>query len=605
MTHATCHGRHARRYSATMSTINCHDVDFQILCAKGKRLGHLTWEEILQTVEQDDSLDSSIVSDWAVAFDEEGIELLHEEEEMDEAEYYPLPSTDDEDIFDRGPDTTELYAEAPVSSGNQNQNFSFSALFDGEQERWSSDPIRLYMSQLAGIPMLTSEEELASSRRIERTRRAFRRAVLEAPYATTAAWDTIDKVLSGKLAFDRTIKRSVIEQHSRTEILMRMPANKQTLELLMERQAETMAVLRHGNLSEPERAALSKLYRRRCKKCSALIEEVSLRTRRIRAMMDQMVQSLDRIDEIRSIMNGPFFDRMPELRRDRLVQEYRELRQLIQEPSERLRRRIGIMQECLHEYEEAKSVLCRGNLRLVVSVAKKYRNRGLGFLDLIQEGNTGLMRAADKFEFRRGFKFSTYATWWIRQAITRAISEQARTIRIPVHMIDALTRIRAIRKNVYQQTGHVPTIAEIAEIAEMDAEEVRRILIMGNNPLSLEHPIGEHEDNTFGEFVADRTYERPEKSASNEMLRREIDKVLKTLTPREREIIKLRYGLENGYMYTLEEVGRIFEVTRERVRQIEAKAVEKLQMPGRSRLLAGFLDEFEMTRESGCEVERV
>jgi RNA polymerase primary sigma factor len=229
----------------------------------------------------------------------------------------------------------------------------------------------------------------------------------------------------------------------------------------------------------------------------------------------------------------------------------------------------------------------------VIAVAKKYRNRGIGFLDLIQEGNTGLMRAIDKFEYRRGFKFSTYAIWWIRQAITRAIAEQSRTIRIPVHMIDALSQIRTKSREIYQETGRHPSIHDIAAATDMSVSEIRRTMIMGSNPISLEHPIGEAEDGCFGELVADTNTERPERSASNELLQKEIGNLLNVLTYRERAIIKLRFGLENGYSYTLEEVGRIFQVSRERVRQIEQKAVEKLQQPGRCRHLAGFLHEAE------------
>jgi RNA polymerase primary sigma factor len=236
-----------------------------------------------------------------------------------------------------------------------------------------------------------------------------------------------------------------------------------------------------------------------------------------------------------------------------------------------------------------KPELSSGNLRLVVSIAKKYRNRGLSFLDLIQEGNTGLMRAVDKYEYRRGFKFSTYATWWIRQAITRAIADQARTIRIPVHMIDVLMRLRNAAKKLLQEMGREPTTEETAAAAGITLEETERVLDIGRHPISLDRPIGEGEDGCFGEFVQDTGTEAPHKLANNGLLRERIEELLKTLTFREREIIRLRYGLADGYSYTLEEVGRIFKVTRERVRQIEAKAVAKLQNPVRSRYLEPFV----------------
>jgi RNA polymerase primary sigma factor len=294
------------------------------------------------------------------------------------------------------------------------------------------------------------------------------------------------------------------------------------------------------------------------------------------------------MDEILRLLDDPSVKMMPD-RKELLNKELRRLIRTAQESPKVLRCRCEAMKRLLHEYEKAKGEMCKSNLRLVISLAKKYRNRGIGFLDLIQEGNTGLMRAVDKFEYRRGFKFSTYAIWWIRQALTRAIAEQSRTIRIPVHMIDTLSRIRSTIREVYQETGRQPSLHEIAELMEVTVDEVRRTMLMGTNPLSLEHPLGETEDGCFGELVADTAAERPERSASNELLQKEIGKLLKVLTYREREIIKLRFGLENGYSYTLEEVGRIFQVSRERVRQIEQKAVEKLQQPGHSKRLVGFL----------------
>jgi RNA polymerase primary sigma factor len=321
-----------------------------------------------------------------------------------------------------------------------------------------------------------------------------------------------------------------------------------------------------------------------------LVEELGLRTQRIEPMISQLEQFSERIDELKGKIDQMKADKRPLSERKALLVEFRNILRVCQETPTSLRNRVNYLKGVYSKYQRAKRGLSEGNLRLVVSIAKKYRNRGLSFLDLIQEGNAGLMRAVDKFEYRRGFKFCTYATWWIRQAITRAVADQSRTIRIPVHMVETMSRVRNVSRQLLQQLGREPTIEETANASGTALDETRRVLAMSRYPISLDRPVGNSEDSHFGDLLPDGGAENPAIGAAQEMLRRRIAKVLKSLSYREREIIKLRYGLGDGYSYTLEEVGHIFKVTRERIRQIEAKAVRKLQQPMRSGELAGFLD---------------
>ena len=555
-----------------MPRMDFFECDFQDLITKGKNQGHLTLDEIIERMPNDDSFDSMYLSEFIDSLDQQHIELT--DEEISDEEFYKLQEEDDLDttIVDEAEPLEKPVVKLPE-----------------EVEKWSSDPIRLYLNQMSSLGLLTKEEEIVCSKKIELTRRLFRRSVMESPLALQTAFGVQTKVYHGKLPFDRTMKISATERLAKDQILKRMPANLKTLAALLEATTGDFELLVRKSTSPKLKQQVRTRFLQRRRRALVLVEEMSLRTRRVYALMKQLEKISERMDTIRNLLSGKKSNMVPE-RRMMLRNELRQLILTTQESPRSLRNRVKLMRTRLAAYEQAKSELSRGNLRLVVSVAKKYRNRGMSFLDLIQEGNTGLMRAVDKFEYRRGYKFSTYATWWIRQAITRAIAEQARTIRIPVHMIDALTKLRAVSRNLYQQTGREPGISEIAAAADIPVDEARRIMQMGANPISLEHPVGDMDDTCFGEFVSDNSFERPEKSASNEMLKNEIGKVLKMLTPREREILKLRYGLEGSYSYTLEEVGRIFQVTRERVRQIEAKAVEKLQNPLRSRHLEGFLD---------------
>lgn len=456
----------------------------------------------------------------------------------------------------------------------------------------SSDPIRMYLSQMAEIPLLDRDEEILLAKKIEITRKRFRRNLLRSFYALEATVKTLEKVAAGELPFDRTIKVSLTERLTKEQIQARLPHNLCTLRNLMDAQRADYATMVDRRINDKKAKQVARQrYMRRREKMLTLVEELSLRTKRVSPLIKELKQYADRIDEVRAELHELKATSAPSDKIHSVRAELLQLTRRVLESPSSLRRRASEVARQYREFENVKRELSSGNLRLVVSIAKKYRNRGLSFLDLIQEGNTGLMRAVDKYEYRRGFKFSTYATWWIRQAITRAIADQARTIRIPVHMIDVLTKLRNTAKQLQQEFGRTPTVEEIAVTADVPLEEAERVLDIGRHPVSLDRPVGEGDDCSFGEFVEDHSTDNPCKLANNGLLRDRIEELLKTLTYREREIIRLRYGLADGYSYTLEEVGRIFKVTRERVRQIEAKAVAKLQNPVRSQMLDSFVPE--------------
>lgn len=463
----------------------------------------------------------------------------------------------------------------------------------GDDESWSDDPVRMYLTQMGEIPLLSRQEEVALAKQIEVTRARFRHKVLECDYVTQTAVKVLHRVHDGELPFDRTVQVSVTDQLEKHQILGRLPHNLRTLETLLKRNRRDYNIATSKSRpSAQRRAAWRKLGRRR-RRAVRLLEELGLRTQRIEPMIKTLEEFSRRVDELRERIrqhNAASGGKAAHKQREPWIAEYRNILQATQESPSSLRKRVRYLQQIYAQYQEAKRGLSEGNLRLVVSIAKKYRNRGLSFLDLIQEGNAGLMRAVDKFEYRRGFKFCTYATWWIRQAITRAVADQSRTIRIPVHMVETMSRVRNVSRKLLQRLGREPTIEETAHASNTCVDEARRVLAMSRYPISLDRPVGNSEDSHFGDLLPDGTARSPSTGATQGMLRNRIAKVLKTLSYREREIIKLRYGLGDGYSYTLEEVGHIFKVTRERIRQIEAKAVRKLQQPSRSQELVGFLD---------------
>lgn len=460
------------------------------------------------------------------------------------------------------------------------------------------DPVRAYLSQMGSIPLLTRDEEVRLAKKIETTRMIFRRRCLESDWMVAQAAGVLRQVQRGELPFDRTIRVSTLDPESRAKTARRIPYNLETIEKLLRiNRVEAEAAEEAHTLGDGPRAQeLARRVAARRRRMAVLTEELSLRTGRIVPLMRRLRSLSRKMSELAQAV-GAEESRAARgrarLAQDELAAMREQLgglrRELLEDPAA-LEGRVKAIETVFWEYEQAKRDLSGGNLRLVVSIAKKYRNRGLSFLDVIQEGNTGLMRAVDKFEYKRGFKFSTYATWWIRQAITRSIADHARTVRVPVHMIETLTRLRNLQKTMFQEMGREPTPSELALRAGMSDADVRRVMRVGRAPVSLDRPVGEHEDSSFGEFVEDTRSGSPVQTAAGDTLKQRIEQVLKSLTYREREIIKLRYGIGDGYTYTLEEVGRLFKVTRERVRQVEAKALRKLQHPLRSRKLAGFLD---------------
>jgi RNA polymerase primary sigma factor len=438
------------------------------------------------------------------------------------------------------------------------------------------------------IPLLTREQEIALARKIEIARKLYRQKVLESALAAIAAVKIFEDVDRGELAFDRTLK---VEEVDKRDISHRLPENVATIRRLIDRNREDFRywLVNREAITLKDEMEVARRVRNRRKKGVILLEELGLQIKHIRPLLDKVQAISEEMNQLqREIQIYTAAKRRKEVLQleERLV----EMMESAAESPERLRRRMEQIMLRFNAYEEAKRELSSGNLRLVVSIAKKYRNRGLTFLDLIQEGNTGLMKAVEKYEYRRGYKFSTYATWWIRQAITRSIADQARTIRIPVHMIETMTKLRNVSMRLLQIMGREPVVDEIAAESGISVEETKRVLKIAKHPISLDRPIGESEDSYFGDFIEDRAAESPVTSATHRMLKDKIEEVLQTLNYREREIIKLRYGIGDGYTYTLEEVGRIFKVTRERVRQIEAKAVVKLQHPIRARKLEGFLE---------------